>query len=126
MSCILANRTGSSKPVFWSTSSDAEIVQALEDAYAGKIDLEEDYGWCVGQERTVHLSAMSASYVGESYGQQDARLVLMHRRGYTLASGQSCQFIVGLVDTLGYFSSSGYMNSTASNSGSWGDSARRS
>lgn len=110
MSSIVANRTGSSKPVFWSTSSDAEIVQALEDAYAGKIDLEEDYGWAVGDRRKVKLTNGT-----------NVTFVLLNKGGYTLTSGGSCKYVVGLLNFL-YNSS---MNSSATNSGSWSSSSGR-
>lgn len=122
MSCFVSCRSGGTKPVFWHSSSDEDIVQALEDAYAGNIDLVEDYGWYVGQERTVHLSAMPATGVGESHVEQDVTFVLMNRGGYTLVDGKTCQFVVGLKNCL---LEEGYMNSTNTNVGSWSSSARR-
>ena len=69
----------------WSTASDAEIVQAIADADAGLIDLYSDYGWRVGDERVVPLSAIAASgtfdgvtwSVNETHEDQNCVLVLM-------------------------------------------------
>ena len=85
-----------------------------------------DY-WAVGDIRTVQLSAMSATGVGESHAAQQVDLVLMHAGGYDLnaavASGRTtCSFIVGQKDSL---ATKGYMNSSDTNSGSWNGSARR-
>ena len=48
------------KIVTWAGGTDEEIVLMVAAADAGYIDLT-DY-WAVGQERTVHLSAMSGGY----------------------------------------------------------------
>ena len=97
----------------------------VEAADQGKINLS-DY-WAVGDTRTVQLSAMSATGVGESHAAQQVDLVLMHAGGYDLnaavASGRTtCSFIVGQKDSL---ATAGYMNSSNTNSGSWDGSARR-
>ena len=94
-------------------------------ADAGLINLS-DY-WAVGDTRTVQLSAMSATGVGESHAAQEVELVLMHAGGYELneavASGRTtCSFIVGQKDSL---ATAGYMNSSNTNSGQWNGSARR-
>ena len=97
----------------------------VEAADQGLINLS-DY-WAVGDVRTVQLSAMSATGVGESHAAQEVDLVLMHAGGYSLntavASGRTkCSFVVGLKDSLAEV---GYMNSSETNSGSWNGSARR-
>lgn len=122
MSCMVGTRSGESKPVFWNKSTDEEIVQALNDAYEGTVDLYEDYNWRVGDERIVHLSAMTATGVGESHVEQNVTFVLMNRGGYTLTNGKQCQFVVGLKNCL---TEKGYVNSTNTNVGSWSGSARR-
>ena len=113
------------KIVTWSGGTDEEIVAMVEAADQGLINLS-DY-WAVGDTRTVRLSAMSNTGVGESHSAQEVDLVLMHAGGYELneavASGRTtCSFIVGQKDSL---ATAGYMNSSNTNSGSWNGSARR-
>ena len=113
------------KIVTWAGGTDEEIVKMVQLADAGIINLS-DY-WAVGDTRTVQLSAMSATGVGESQSAQEVDLVLMHAGGYELneavASGRTtCSFIVGQKDSL---ATAGYMNSSNTNSGSWDGSARR-
>ena len=113
------------KTVTWAGGTDEEIVAMVEAADQGLINLS-DY-WAVGDTRTVQLSAMSATGVGESQSAQEVDLVLMHAGGYELneavASGRTtCSFIVGQKDSL---APAGYMNSSNTNSGSWNGSARR-
>lgn len=113
------------KTVTWAGGTDEEIVAMVEAADQGVINLS-DY-WAVGDIRTVQLSAMSATGVGESHAAQQVDLVLMHAGGYDLnaavASGRTkCSFVVGLKDSL---TDAGYMNSSNTNSGSWNGSARR-
>ena len=113
------------KIVTWAGGTDAEIVAMVEAADQGLINLS-DY-WAVGDTRTVQLSAMSNTGVGESHSAQEVELVLMHAGGYALnaavASGRTkCSFVVGLKDSL---AEAGYMNSSNTNSGSWNGSARR-
>lgn len=117
--------TVSVKTVTWANGTDAEIVAMVEAADAGVISLS-DY-WAVGDERNVNLSAMSATGVGESHAAQTVTMVLMNAGGKALAnetaSGRKiCSFIVGLKNCL---AETGYMNSSATNSGSWNSSARR-
>ena len=113
------------KIVSWAGGTDEEIVKMVQLADQGIINLS-DY-WAVGDTRTVQLSAMSATGVGESHEAQEVDLVLMHAGGYTLnaavASGRTeCSFVVGQKDSL---ATAGYMNSSDTNSGSWNGSARR-
>ena len=113
------------KIVTWAGGTDEEVVAMVQAADEGKINLS-DY-WAVGDERTVHLSAMAATGVGESHAEQDVTLVLMHAGGYELneavASGRNtCSFVVGMKDML---IETGYMNSTNTSSGSWEGAARR-
>lgn len=113
------------KIVTWAGGTDEEIVKMVELADLGIINLS-DY-WAVGDTRTVQLSAMSATGVGENHSAQEVDLVLMHAGGYELnkavASGRTtCSFIVGQKDSL---ATAGYMNSSNNNSGSWIGSERR-
>lgn len=111
--------------ITWANGTDEEICAMVALADAGVIDLT-DY-WSVGDTRTVQLSAMAATGVGESHDAQVVELVLMHAGGYDLntavASGRSkCSFVVGMKNAL---AKKGYMNSSSTNSGSWSSSARR-
>lgn len=113
--------------VTWAGGTDAQIVELVRQADLGNIDLYEDAGWRVGDERQVTLSAMSATGVGESHASQTVTLVLMHKGLYDLttatASGRTkCSFIVGMKNSL---VERGYMNDVNTNTGSWKESKRR-
>ena len=119
--------TVSIKIVTWATGTDAEIAYMVAAADAGQINLK-DY-WEVGQERTVNLSAMAATGVGESHVAQSATLVLMDSTciGFTLATTTSGgktkpDFIVGLKNSL---KEAGSMNSTNTNANGWSGCKRR-
>ena len=111
-------------PPTWAGGTDAEIVEALNKHYAGEIDLTQY--WSVGDERTVSLSAMSATGVSESHVAQNVTMVLMNVGGKTLNTSinghTECAFIVGQKNGL---DETGYMNSTNTNSGGWNGCARR-
>lgn len=111
-------------PPTWAGGTDAEIVEALNKHYAGEIDLTQY--WSVGDERTVSLSAMSATGVGESHVAQDVTMVLMNVGGKTLNTAingvTECAFIVGQKNGL---AETGYMNSSPDNYGGWKSSQRR-
>lgn len=109
----------------FATVSDEKLVAMVAAADRGEIDLT-DY-WGVGDTRTINLSAMAATGVGESHAAQTAQLVIMNVGGKTLnsavASGRTtCSFVVGLKDSLKEI---GYMNSTGTNAGGWTSSARK-
>lgn len=111
--------------VTWANGTDEQIVAMVQAADRGEINLS-DY-WAVGDTRTVHLSAMAATGVGETHAEQDVELVLMHAGEYKLNSAVSsgrdtCSFVVGMKDAL---AETGYMNSTDTNTGSWDGCARR-
>lgn len=123
----------------FAAATEEEIAAMVAAADAGQIDLYEDAGWRVGQERTVQLSdiASSGTYdgvswsVGETQYAQTVTLVLMHKGLYTLVNPvlnkdgttrNTCSFVCGVKHCL---SSKGYMNSTGTNSGSWPSCARR-
>ncbi len=119
--------TVSVKIVTWATGTDAEIAYMVAAADAGQISLK-DY-WEVGQERTVNLSAMAATGVGESHVAQSATLVLMDKTctGFTLANVTSGgktkpDFIVGLKNSL---KEVGYMNYAETNKNGWSGCERR-
>jgi hypothetical protein len=108
------------KTVTWANGSDSEIVDMVAAADAGIIKLS-DY-WTVGDTRTISLSAMSATGVGESQAAQTQKFVLMNVGGKTLSNGRTCSFVVGMKNCL---HTTGYMNSSSTNSGGWEKCARR-
>ena len=115
------------KIVTWATGTDAEIAAMVDAADKGLISLS-DY-WAVGDERSVNLSAMAATGVGESHTAQTIKLVLMDKTctGFTLTTttqgGKTKpSFIVGLKNAL---ATVGHMNSSSTNSNGWSGCARR-
>ena len=108
------------KVVSWADGTDEEIAAMVAAADAGKLTLSDH--WHVGDERTVQLSAMSATGVGESHAEQTVQMVLTDPGHYTLASGQPCHFVVVQKDCL---KETGYMNASSTNNGGWNECARR-
>lgn len=115
------------KVVTWSGGTDAEIAAMVDAADKGLINLS-DY-WAVGDERTVSLSAMAATGVGETHAAQTVKLVLMDKTctGFTLAAATSGgktkpSFIIGLKNSL---TAAGYMNAARTNANGWSGSERR-
>ena len=123
----------------FAAATEQQVADMVKAADAGCIDLYEDAGWRVGQERTVLLSAIANEgtyngvtwYVGESQDAQNVTLVLMHTGRYELvnpvkdktgATRTTCSFVCGLKNCL---LTRGYMNRTNTNSGSWSSSPRR-
>ena len=115
------------KIVSWASGSDSDIEKMIAAAHAGKINLG-DY-WNVGDTRSVELSAMSATGVGESHVAQTVQIVITDKQGlYSYADGSGkCQIIWQLKDGLANGSTGeyGYMNSSSTNSGGWASCARR-
>ena len=60
--------------VAFATGTDAEIAAMIEAHYGNKINIA-DY-WAVGDMRTVHLSAMEATEIGESHRAQNVQFVI--------------------------------------------------
>lgn len=116
--------------ISWGYSSDEEVCAMIRDADNGFINLS-DY-WGVGQERVVKLPAIEGTpYVGEDQPEQEIRLTLINVGGKELVNPvkgtdgnerTECSFVVGV---RGALATSGYMNSTATNSGGWHACARR-
>lgn len=124
----------------FATATDAEVLEMVCKADRGEVDLYDDAGWRVGQEHSVDLNPIDVAgtyksitwSVGERQAAQTATFVLMHKGLYELVTsvldkqGQTrttCSFVVGVKNNL---SAQGYINSTATNSGSWNSCARRS
>ncbi len=111
----------------WSNATDEELLEILEKAYSGEINLS-DY-WKVGDERKVELSAMPATYVNEKHVSQTVTFVLMNAGGKILSDQETddveCQFIVGQKNVLadGTTAEEGYMHSSYGYG--WHNSKRR-
>ena len=87
------------KIVSWADGTDEEVAAMVAAADAGKISLS-DY-WHSGDERTVHLSAMSAGGgVSDSHAAQDVVMVLTDPGHFELADGRPCNFVVLQKDCL--------------------------
>ena len=106
--------------VSWASGTDEQIAAMVAAADAGKLNLS-DY-WHEGDTRTVHLSAMAATGVGETHAAQNVQFVLTDPGHYTLANGKACSFVVLQKDSLSEY---GYMNSSDTNGGGWNNCARR-
>lgn len=127
------------KIVTFAGGTDAEIAKMIQAHYNNKINIA-DY-WAVGDTRSVSLSAMSATGVGESYRAQTVQLVILgfdHDDLTTAINGHSKAAVsIGLKDCLMDASNgsnpvngssnaeNGYMNSIGTNSGGWKNCARR-
>lgn len=132
-------RWGSVKIVPFATGTDEEIAAMVAAHYADKIRLS-DY-WKVGDTRTVSLSAMSATGVGESHRAQTVQFVIgdfNHDELTTPINGHTKAAVTLLQkDCLmdasnasnpvngGGNTENGYMNSSATNAGGWKNCARR-
>ena len=111
----------------WKNGTNDDVLIMVNLADAGLIDLT-DY-WSVGDTRSVSISAMSATGVGESQSAQTVEMVLMHANPskYTYVttpiSGRTKPFFIyGQKNSL---ATKGYMNSSNTNTGSWDGCKRR-
>lgn len=127
------------KIVTFADGTDAEIAKMIQAHYNDKINIS-DY-WAVGDTRTVSLSAMSATGVGESHRAQDVQFVIGdfdHDYLATPINGHAKAAVTLLQkDCLMDASNAsnpvngsgntenGYMNSSATNEGGWKNCARR-
>lgn len=127
------------KIVTFAGGTDAEIAKMIQAHYNNKINIS-DY-WAVGDTRSVSLSAMAATGVGESHRAQTVQLVILdfeHDDLATAINGHSKAAVsVGLKDCLmdtsnasnpvngSSNSENGYMNTSNTNSGGWRSCARR-
>lgn len=120
------------KIVSWAEGSNTDVAAMIDGARRGVINLH-DY-WTVGDERVVSLTTMPNTMTGEAHVTQSVTLVLMDSScmGFTYneadADGNTTpKFMVGIKGVLnnGTTYESGYINTSASNSGGWKDSLRR-
>lgn len=110
-----------SESISWSLGSDEDINKVVKWMDDG-VFTPQQVGWQVGDTRTVHLSAMDATNVGESHVEQDVDLVIMNIGGKTLTNGKTCNFVVGQKKPL---TEQGYMYKYNPNTAAWSGSNRR-
>ena len=127
------------KIVTFADGTDEEIAAMMQAHYDNKINIA-DY-WAVGDKRSVNLSAMSATYVGESHRAQTIEFAIADFgkdelstpiNGHTMAAITLTQ-VNCLMDATSASNSNngssnterGYMNSSDTNVGGWKDCARR-
>lgn len=127
------------KQVAFATGTDEEIAKMIQAHYANKINIS-DY-WAVGDTRSVSLSAMAATGVGESHRAQTVQFVIgdfEHDDLTTPINGHTKAAVTLLQkDCLMDASNAsnpvngrdntenGYINRTNTNSGGWKNCARR-
>ena len=127
------------KIVSFATGTDEEIAKMIQAHYNNKINIA-DY-WAVGDTRTVSLSAMSATGVGESHRAQTVQFVIgdfNHDDLATPINGHSKAAVTllqkdCLMDAANASNpvngqsntENGYMNSNGTNAGGWKNCARR-
>lgn len=84
----------------FSTATDAQVTAMLEAVRNGDISVE-DLGWNVGDEHTVHLSAMDGISSEESHIEQDQTLAILHGSdAFDLVDGGRNLFVIGLKNCL--------------------------
>ena len=127
------------KIVTFAGGTDREIAKMIQAHYDNKINIA-DY-WAVGDTRSVSLSAMSATGVGESHRAQTVQFVIgdfNHDDLTTPINGHSKAAVTLLqkdclmdatsasnVNNGSADTEKGYMNSTNTNVGGWKSCARR-
>lgn len=118
VSIALSRRYGN---LLFGGMTDEQFSNTVSDLDSGVLTTS-DLPWAVGDTRTVNLSAMSATGVGESHDAETVTFVIQNVGGVTLTNGKKCHYVVGLLNCL---TTTGYMNSSNTNAGSWKSSARR-
>lgn len=130
---------GGTKIVTFAGGTDAEIAKMIQAHYNDKINIA-DY-WAVGDTRSVSLSAMSATGVGESHRAQDVQFVIGdfehddlatpingHTKAAVTLLQKDCLMDATSASNQNNGSNDnerGYMNSSDTNSGGWKNCARR-
>lgn len=109
----------------WATATDAMIVQLVQAADDGDIDLTA-IGWSIGDERVVNLNAIASGTYNNAHAAQQATLVLMDYAHYELTDqsyyGQKCHFVVGFKNGLSEYEK---MEDTNTNANGWHNSRGR-
>lgn len=127
------------KIVTFASGTDEEIAKMIQAHYNNKIKIS-DY-WAVGDTRTVSLSAMQATTVGESHRAQNVQFVIgdfehddlttsinNHSKAAVTLLQKDCLMDASTASTLTNGTNNtenGYINSGATNVGGWSDCARR-
>ena len=127
------------KIVTFADGTDEEIAKMIQAHYNDKINIT-DY-WAVGDTRSVSLSAMSATGVGESHRAQTVQFVIGdfehddlatpingHTKAAVTLLQKDCLMDAASASNVNNGSSDtekGYMNSTSTNAGGWKNCARR-
>lgn len=127
------------KIVTFASGTDAEIAKMIQAHYNNKINIA-DY-WAVGDTRTVSLSAMSATGVGESHRAQSVKFVIGgfnhddltspingHTKAAVTLLQKDCLMDATSASNVNNGSADtekGYMNSSNTNVGGWKNCARR-
>ena len=135
---LLGEPTGI-KIVTFADGTDKEIAKMIQAHYDNKINIA-DY-WAVGDTRSVSLSAMSATGVGESHRAQTVQFVIGdfdhddlatpingHTKAAVTLLQKDCLMDATSASNVNNGSSDtekGYMNSTNTNVGGWKSCARR-
>lgn len=127
------------KIVTFAGGTDAEIAKMIQAHYNNKIKIS-DY-WAVGDTRTVSLSAMAATGVGESHRAQSVKFVIGgfnhddltspingHTKAAVTLLQKDCLMDATSASNVNNGSADtekGYMNSSNTNVGGWKNCARR-
>lgn len=106
------------KLVTWADGTDAEII-AMVNAMDSGILQPSNSGWEVGDERTVHLNAMTAGDYNNAHDAIDATLVILDKKSYNGIG----HFIIGFKEIL-YFEKMEAASGLVENNG-WNDSRGR-
>lgn len=107
----------------FSSATDENLVSIIQAADAGKIDLYEDYGWRVGDEREVTLTTNEkVVFVLMDRGSVQTFDLVINVKNKDGSTRTKPSFVVGLKNCL-YTKMN--MNSTATNTGSWNSCERR-
>ena len=125
--------------VAFADGTDDEITKMIEAHYAGRINIG-DY-WAVGDKRTIHHDAMTATDVSESHHADDYVYVIIgieHDDLVTAINGKTKAAITIQTERMLYINTTteynnsydashefGHMNSSNTNSGGWDSCARR-
>lgn len=126
--------------VSWTTGTNDEITAMVNAYYGGILSLDEIKSvWNLGDTRSVDLSAMDATGVGESHRAQTVEFEILDFDHDTLTTPvgnitkslitcdlKSCLRDANVSDTDGEHNTEhGYINSTDTNAGGWTSCARR-